>query len=301
MDFLHIGYMNIPVSLAGIIANFLGLYCSWTNRRSILSNSDKLALTLNILNAVFCTFLLPIKIIWYLTYSTMNVKPLFIGYIDALKIIFTSLLITLIAFNRYIKISKASRHHVILSGSRIHKLVLSMFVVSVALPMSMLIDLKISVIITAILFIGTNLLLVMFYALISKTMTNSRTRILLSANNVSHRVRGNIRGTQRSRFNRNVLILISTYLLCSFGLLAIIFHWSVKPSKDNFNLIMLGIWLMSLSSFINPIIYTLRNPAYRRIVRRMFRMNCRTVPQRQFRLNQIRPAPLPPPQHVIDV
>lgn len=86
MDFLHIGYMNIPVSLAGMIANFLGLYCSWTNRRSILSNSDKLALTLNILNAVFCTFLLPIKIIWYLTYPTMNVKPLFIGYIDASRL-----------------------------------------------------------------------------------------------------------------------------------------------------------------------------------------------------------------------
>ena len=133
MRCIYLAYTNLLISLAGTLANFLALYCSWrTMRGSILSNSDKLALVLNIADAIYCAVLLPMKIIYYFLNPQNHVRgtPIHLAYIDAFNICFTSFLITLIAFNRYIMISKASKHHLILPRRRLHKLMFLILVVS---------------------------------------------------------------------------------------------------------------------------------------------------------------------------
>ena len=245
---------NIPLSLVGSILNVLALYCVWRNKRqSCLSNSDKLFLVLNVADSVYCMIILPVKVISYLLNPTMTVKPRYHGYLDALSFCFTSLTVILIAFNRFVKISKASRHHVILPSVRLHKLLLTALTVSLLLPMTIFFNLQVAAKLNAVMLIGTNILLWIFYALITRTQKQSRRRTLNNNRFGGNRNQEIVSKMAELRLSRNVLVIISAYFFCCACLLAMLINHVVKPTQRNHDLIKVGVWFMSLNSLINPI------------------------------------------------
>ena len=270
---------NIPLSLIGSILNVIALYCLWcTKRNSTLSNSDKLILVLNTADTVFSAIILPTKVASYILEPDLRSKPRYHCYMDAVNIFFTSFVISLIAFNRYIKISKASRHHVILSRTRLRNLLITGMTLSLMLPTIIFLDLIVFANLSAFLLFSTNIQLIVFYALITRTTRSSRRRINARTKSVGNSIgiRGNhevVVNSRVSRLSHNVLILMSAYFFCCFCLFAMLINLIVKPNQKNTDLIKIGVWFMSFNSVINPIIYTLRNRAYQRILISLFRKN----------------------------
>ena len=267
---------NIPLSLIGSIINITALYCLWcTKRNSTLSNSDTLVLSLNTADTVFLAIILPSKFMSYIVEPDLKSKPRYHGYMDAVNIYFTSFLISLIAFNRYIKISKASRHHIILSKARLRVILVLGLTLSLLLPIHIFFNITLFAKLSPLILISTNILLFVLYALIIRTVKLSRKRMVAQMNQT-----GNTSATQEvvvnireSRLSRNVLILISAYFFCCFCLFAMLINHVIEPNTKNLDLVKIGVWFMSLNSVINPIIYTLRNHAYQRIIKRLFRIH----------------------------
>ena len=268
---------NIPLSLIGSIINITALYCFWcTKRNSTLSNSDKLVLALNTADTVFLAIILPSKVMSYIVEPELKSKPRYHGYMDAVNFFFTSFLISLIAFNRYIKISKASRHHVILSKARLHGILMTALTLSLLLPILIFFNLTLIAKLMSLILISTNILLFVFYALIKRTIKLSRTRIAAQMNQMGNSTSATqevVVNSRESRLSRNVLILISAYFFCCFCLFAMLINHLVEPNQKNLDFVKIGVWFMSLNSVINPIIYTLRNHAYQRIIKRLFKVH----------------------------
>ena len=295
---------NIPLSLIGSIINITALYCLWCiKRNSELSNSDKLVLTLNTADTVFSAIILPLKITSYFLNPDLKSKPRYHVNMDGVNIFFTSFIISFIAFNRYIKMSKASRHHVILSKTRLHRILALGFILSLLLPTLIYIDITLMANISALMLISTNIQLFVFYALIKRTTKASRRRIG-ARKNVNNNGNGttSISKTQdvvvsnrERRLSRNVLILMSAYFFCCFCLFAMLINHSIKESSTSFDLIKIGVWFMSLNSVINPVIYTLRNHAYQRIIKRLLRTMNSDSREEIRPSNQIQDFRLQPP------
>ena len=290
---------NIPLSLIGSILNITALYCFWcTKRNSTLSNSDTLILALNTADTVFLAIILPSKFMSYIVEPELKSKPRYHGYMDAVNFSFTSFLISLIAINRYIKISKASRHHLILSKGRLHGILVTGLTLSLLLSISMFFSLTLIANLMSLILISTNVLLSVFYALIIRTVRLSRRRIAAQMNqmgNDASTTEETNANSRESRLSHNVLILMSGYFFCCFCLFAVLINHVIEPTQKNKDLVKIGVWFMSLNSVINPIIYTLRNHAYQRIIKRLFRMNPgSTVEVRPF--NKMQVAILNPPR-----
>ena len=193
---------NVPLSLIGSIINSTALYCLWyIKRNSELSNSDKLVLTLNLADTVFSAIILPTKIMSYFLNPGLKSKPRYHGYMDGVNIVFTSFIISLIAFNRYIKISKAPRHHVIFSKIRLHRILAIILIISLLLPALIFVDLALLANISVLMLISTNILLFVFYTLIKRTIKASRRRIAARIN-----VNNNDNGTTSITITQDVVV-----------------------------------------------------------------------------------------------
>ena len=137
--------INATLSFFGSILNILALYCFWKIKwQGSLSNSDKLTLILNVWDTIFCVIFLPVKVITYVLSPEIKVKPTHLAMVDALNVVFSSLIIILIAFNRYIKIIKPVKHHLILSKSCLNKLLFATPVISALIPLTILFDSQLS-------------------------------------------------------------------------------------------------------------------------------------------------------------
>lgn len=262
--------INFSFALVGSILNVLALYCFWRIKRQNgnLGNSDKLTLVLNIGDTVYCVIFLPVKVITYVLNPSYTVRPLHFSFIDSINFVFSSLTISLIAFNRFLKIAKSSKYHLILPTRRLHVLLFMTIFVSVFISTLIFVNSRVAANLAAIVLISTIILLVVFYTLIRKKMNSSRIRVNTSIANST-----NSYSPTELRLVRIVLILISAYFCCCICLFVMLLNHVISPSQQNRELIKIGVWAMALNSLINPVIYALRTPSYQRIIKKLFRLN----------------------------
>ena len=122
----------------------------------------------------------------------------------------------------------------------------------------------------ALLFIGVPIciLLVCFYCILKSALRNRR-RVSVSYN--IHRVAAD--AYARSAFT--TLLIIAVYLVCNAFMLPVI----ISPSTANSNPLLLYRCIIWLRSATYPLVYTLRNPVYFRLLRRKIILISRYVCQ----------------------
>ena len=78
---------------------------------------------------------------------------------------------------------------------------------------------------------------------------------------------------RQARANRNVVILLSTYIFCKLCLDGMVIRYLSNPSIEALNQIEIGATIYAMNSLANPIIYGARSQPYQRILKQLFRRN----------------------------
>ena len=125
MTFLYLGIANVPILLVGGIANIFTFYCLVTfkkkgSSKTSFGNLEILLLALNISDTYICLGNLPVKIVTYILNPNMKDKPKFLGYMDGIGFWSSSLIVILIAYNNYLKISSPHNYHDRMPTKRIY-------------------------------------------------------------------------------------------------------------------------------------------------------------------------------------
>ena len=255
--FFSIG--NIIISLSGTTGNILSLFCMWKLGRLHMeaNNADKLLMALNMIDLYQCTITVPYQAFTYL--KSKSGSGFLYSYLTAVGFWFSSFMVVLIALNRYIKISKPSRYHITMNKRRVTITICVSLLFSIIAPLTFLMSVIVMGAINAIILICTILLLPSFYLLIKRKMTRSRGRVKATITSVN---------AVESKVNRNVLILIVVYFLCTFDLF--IMTCTFIFNQYDYNHMRVGVMLMSANSALNPVIYVLRDTSFRRKLRALF-------------------------------
>ena len=268
MVYLYLGIVNIPLLIVGGLANLFTFYCLVTFKKksspkTSFGNLEILLLSLNISDTFMCLGNLPVKIATYILTEELTVKPTHLRYLDTIGFWSSSLIVILIAFNNYLKISSPHNYHSRMSRKRIYKILALILVVSVVLPIMLFINIRVISILTIVLFVVTVSLLSYMYRLITKAMKNATNRI----GNKSKASEAKNRIMER-KVTKNVLTIVVAYALCSLTILVTLTIFAAAPSNATKKFVKFGVYVMTFNSIINPCIYVLNNKSYRKLRRR---------------------------------
>ena len=153
MIYLYLGIANIPILIVGGLANVFTFYCLVTfkqrnsqqrSQKASFGNLEILLLALNISDSFFCLGDLPVKIVIYILNPKMEDKPRFLGYMDGICFWSSSMIVILIAFNNYLKISSPHNYQDKMSRKRIYAFLALISVVSLILPAMIFVNLRVN-------------------------------------------------------------------------------------------------------------------------------------------------------------
>lgn len=260
-NFLSIG--SIVIASGGTCGNILALSCLWKLKRigPSTENSEKLLAALNMIDLYQSVVVLPYHVYSYWVGKNSDWANFLYSYLTSIGFWFSSFVVALIALNRFIKISKLSRYHLIMSRTKMNLTICIGFIFTLITPLVYFVSPLVMGGIHVFVITVTLVMLPSFYLLIKQVMLQSKRRVR-GVNNVG----GSL---MESRVNRNVLILIMVYFVCGLDM----FFATLSYLFDAYNAIHMrvAILLMATNSTINPVIYVLRDPALRRTLRSLFK------------------------------
>ena len=194
--------------------------------------------------------------------------------------IFASVLhLTLISIERFVALKYTFRYTTIVSGLRLKIAVFSswVFAFSPAILRSLSEKLEFISAVVAVVVLFLNILLIVFCHL-SVYFVTRRHEKQIKCEQVSLQAAADF--AKEKKALKTTRIIIVALLFCIFPLLMYVFLWFVffKGSSYTGNVIVLShpvfIWLSSLNSLCNPIIYCYRNKMMRKTCQELLRMKC---------------------------
>ena len=257
------------IAALGTILNGLSLYCQWKTRRAReFDNSARLLLNLSVCDFVNSIFIVPVFCAgyhyWKLRSNCTALKTQ--AVFNNLNGLYSSCLIIIITYNRYLKIAKFATYHRIMSRKRNIIVILGAFLTSLATSLIAIVNIKSMLLVAGILVIFTVITVPVLYFLLYKMMrANQRVTPACQRRNRNNKVL------------KNLILLITCYLLCNLPVLCLLIHVFITK-KDIYYEARVGHAITTLSSVLNPIIYVLRDTTYRRTLLSLVRVN-RVLPQ----------------------
>ncbi|XP_066929412.1 probable G-protein coupled receptor 34 [Clytia hemisphaerica] len=260
---------NSLISVSGILGNFISLYCLWKLKRGqgnvSLSNAEKLLLSLNIADLLKALIIIPYHIYYDLDKTTSTTKAVVNSYLMTVGFWTSSLIISLIALNRYIKITRAVFYEQISSKRMTMYTILILYIFVLLLPSIYFIDHKLKKVIDTIITFTTMVSMATFYILITKQIVRSNRSVRAAALNT-------LSDQMETRVNYNVLVLVAGLFFCFFYLFTAKLVFIVDAKAINYELhSKIGFIFISANSSINPVIYLLRHDSYRQILVNVFK------------------------------
>ena len=271
MIHFYLGIANIPILISGGILNIFAFYCLVTfkqrsrtqkSQKGSFGNLEILLLALNISDSFLCLGDLPVKIVIYILNPKMTDKPRFLGYLDGICFWSSSMIVILIAFNNYIKISSPHNYPDRMPRKRIYTFLALILAISLILPAMIFVHLRVNGVLLIALYLVTVSLLSYLYRMITKVMKNANNRITnkSKASEIKNR-------EIEKKVTKNVLTIIIAYALCSLTILVMLTIFAIAPNENTEKLIKFGVYFMTVNSIINPCIYVLNNKSYRNLRR----------------------------------
>ena len=297
-DYYYYGAANIPIAIVGFIINCLALYCLWKSNRGLeLSNANRFLLALNLWDTFTCLVLIPSKCMYYMTTRYFDEQPKIFKYTGAINTYCSSFLITLIAFNRYLAVSRPFRHQTILTKERVSILLASALGVGLLIPTMVFTRLRAFGTLTFIVAILILCTILVLYCLILKEVNDSH-KVVRSFRRNEERI-----PRRQARISFNVVILLTAYITCLgcfYGFL--LNHVGKRFSSQSQSHIDIGILIFNMNSICNPVIYVLRSSSYRRVLKSLFGCRRHRIGMRnRVRRNRIAVLEQPQPVPVVRV
>ena len=255
-------------SVFGSFGNILSLYCLWKSKK-VVTNAVKLLIALNVGETVACVFIAPYQgIAVYMRFKPSRTGYKTINVVSAMASWYSSVMIFLIALNRYIITIYITNHHKILSPKRINILITILSSFCVIAPCYMFTGRFIyAAVIDQFISLTIMIGIPIFYILLYKKMMEAHRKVGRP---------GEKRFTLRVL--RNVLILILVFYI--FRLPSFINSvLYVVVGKNNLNYLLMGrigTLCICFSSCINPIIYVLLDKSYQSIIKKAFNFRCKS-------------------------
>ncbi|XP_066911961.1 probable G-protein coupled receptor 34 [Clytia hemisphaerica] len=252
-------------SLLGTLGNFVSLYCLRKTKKSEekLNNSALLILTLNLSDLVNCMVIAPFQAAY-----TINLYPgthpihLVQIYLAALASWYPAIVMFLIAIHRYIQINLSIHYQSFFKNYRMAFSILICLVFCVLSPSLMFTGSFTAITVINEVVIFTSMVLIpIFYVLIYRNMRKSH-----------RRARGTSQSTTVSTVSRNVLILISIFLICRFpGFMSGLVYLMAKNNRtiDHLFMARIGMLFSTVNSCVNPFAYVFMDQSYRNTLRKM--------------------------------
>jgi len=186
-----LAYVYLFMSVAGCICNMLSLFCLFKiKRKQQTVKSDTILVGLIISDLINSAFFMSYQFVMHLYASTVLklclLQKVFNYYLGGLTLWSSSAMISFIAINRYIKLTKMSNYHNILSERRIASLVVGIYTFCVFVPVVVFFRLLIVILINFFVMWGTTCVLVVFYVLIRRAMKRSQQSVQASGGRVSN-------------------------------------------------------------------------------------------------------------------
>uniref|UniRef100_A0A7M5VCX6 G-protein coupled receptors family 1 profile domain-containing protein n=1 Tax=Clytia hemisphaerica TaxID=252671 RepID=A0A7M5VCX6_9CNID len=256
-------------SVVGTLGNFVSLYCLWKTKNSEekLNNSTLLILGLNLSDLVNCMIIAPFQAAYTIKiYPRTHPIHLVQIYFAALASWYPAMVMFLIAIHRYIQINLSIRYQSIFKNHRMAFSILICLGFCVLSPSLMFTGSFTAITVINEIVIFTSMVLIpIFYVLIYRNMRKSH-----------RRARGTSQSTTVSTVSRNVLILISIFLVCRLpGFMSGLIYLMAKNNRtiDHLFMARIGMLFSTINSCVNPFAYVFMDQCYRNTLKKMYQKN----------------------------
>lgn len=254
------------IAALGTILNGVSLYCQWkTGRRRPreFDNSARLLLSLSLCDSFNCMFVLPVfcAAYQYLKLRSNCTALKTQAFFNNLNGLYSSCLIIIITYNRYLKIAKFATYYHIMSRKRNILINLAAFLTCVAILLVAIVNVKLMLLVVVIFVIFTIISMPILYTLLYKMMrANQRVAPACQRRN------------RNTKVLKNLLLLNTSYLVCHLPVLCLLIYSLITDEKIYYEALITHA-ITAMSPVLNPIIYVLRDTTSRRTLKALLRLN----------------------------
>ena len=269
-ELLGIGYAYTVIAMLGIPLNIFTIYC-YKKTRSVRrgASSNQLLLSLNVYDTLNCVIIIPYSSVMHLVLSKNCVALISYINLNGYSFGYCSYLITLIALQRYLKVTSVASSNPFssavaskwLSIINLTGLAIITFLALVIGPLSAAFN-RIAL---PIVFLVTSIALPVIYLLLYRAMKMSQQRVKSSAQSQRSTLINN-------KVTVNVLILIVCHYLCCVHLFISIMLLVLGQISPDEALLQsrIGLIFFSFNSCINPFIYVFRDSSYKKVLKSIY-------------------------------
>ena len=259
----YVGIAHILLFIIGGILNIYALYCllkfKKTNNDLQFGNLEKLLLALNASDLLACLVSGPMKIIVYMILIS-SIQQRFTFIVDFFCQFSSTSIITMIAINNCIKITRFSTYDSLVTDTRINNFIRATFIVSaLTLLVPILISPAFSLALMVLTVLTSLIVMVISYVTIVKELKRSDEKIRNEAT-----AEGKRRVKRENKVSKTILILMTCFFMCTIlpTIVAGIsyFLFGLKVFKTNMPFIVI---VFNSNTISNPCIYVLKNSKYR--------------------------------------
>ena len=248
-------------SVAGSIGNTLSMYCLWKANKT-MGSAVKLLMALNAGETVSCVFITSYQgFAIYKNFTHLAFGYLTLNILCAIASWYSSIIMFLIALNRYIQTKYIRRHNFIFSKSRVAWLIAVTSLFCFVVPLHMYTGIYVyAAIIDQLISITIMISMPTLYVLLYKRMMQAHRRVCNAENN---------------RFTlkvlRNVLILISEFYIFRLPtfLITILYLFFGKERLNFLLMTRIGSLCISISACVNPVVYVLLDKSYHNVLKNL--------------------------------
>ena len=259
----YVGIAHILLFIIGGILNIYALYCllkfKKTNNDLQFGNLEKLLLALNASDLLACLMSGPMKIIVYMILIS-SIQQRFTFIVDFFCQFSSTSIITMIAINNCIKITRFSTYDSLVTDTRINNFIRATFIVSaLTLLVPILISPAFSLALMVLTVLTSLIVMVISYVTIVKELKRSDERV---RNEVTAEGKRTVK--RENKVSKTILILMTCFFICTIlptivaGIIYILF--GLEVFEISMPIVM---FVNNLNSIFNPCIYVLRNGKYR--------------------------------------
>ena len=267
-ELLGIGYACMVIAILGCPLNMFTIYC-YQKTQDVRQGAptNQLLFSMNVYDTVNCVVIIPFSSVLHLSLSDHCVATITYISLNAFSVGYCSFLITLIALQRYLKVTTVifSSGSPVVSRKRLNIInTTGLTIITLGTLVIVPLSAVFCRIAHTVVFATTSVSLPVIYILLYRAMKTTQ----------QHSTTQSKRSTMiNNRVTINVLILIMChYLCCTYIFVTTVFAMLGQLPKDKVILrSRIGLVLFSFNSCINPFIYVFRESSYRRVLKSIHR------------------------------
>ena len=265
MVLFYVGVAYIPLFITGGILNSYVLYSllkfKKTNNNLQFGNLERLLLALNASDLITCLVSIPVKITLYMIIETQNsqMQQKFSYIVDLFCQFSSVLIVTMIAINNCVKITRFSSYNRIMTTSRVTNFIRTAFVISgLIVLVPILISPALLLIVLLLVILIALAIMIYSYVIIVKELRATEERLRNETTN-----EGKTKVKRENKVSRTVLILLSCFFVCTIvpRIVASICYFFFDLEVFKISMLFIA-FVFNLNSISNPCIYVLRNGKY---------------------------------------